>query len=328
MAPLRSLIGACSNSAWTWEFPAVRFDPALFLMQHRVWTAILIASLGWGTGGVATRAAFDQGLEPYALVTLRSVLAAAAVVAYLAMSQRRLPRDRVVWRLGAVQGITNLALPFVLFTLAYQHASAGFVGLIAALIPITTAGLAHFLLPAEPMRVAKLGGLAVAFVGVAVLAFSGDSGLASGGRPGLALALGTIAVASISLAGVHAKRYAGRYEPVQLTGIQFLVGTPLLAAAMLIVEGVPPTISVGGWGLVLYLAIASSFVPFVLFFWMLRHTTITRASLVGYLVPIIAVISGIVLLSEQLQTGIAVGGALILMGVVLTDRVEAQTVRT
>ena len=33
-------------------------------MGRRVWGAMLIASLGWGTGGVATRAAFDEGIDP------------------------------------------------------------------------------------------------------------------------------------------------------------------------------------------------------------------------------------------------------------------------
>jgi drug/metabolite transporter (DMT)-like permease len=50
----------------------------------------------------------------------------------------------------------------------------------------------------------------------------------------------------------------------------------------------------------------------------------TKSSLVGYVVPLIALVSGIVLLDERLQSGIAVGGALIIIGVVLTNNAEQK----
>ena len=63
---------------------------------------------------------------------------------------------------------------------------------------------------------------------------------------------------------------------------------------------------------------------FLLFFWLLKRVPVTRASLIGYVVPLIALIAGIVLLDEKLQVGIAIGGVLILGGVILTDRVERR----
>jgi drug/metabolite transporter (DMT)-like permease len=51
---------------------------------------------------------------------------------------------------------------------------------------------------------------------------------------------------------------------------------------------------------------------------------VTKASLVGYIVPLVALVAGIVLIDEQLQIGILVGGVLILVGVVVTDRSERR----
>jgi len=42
--------------------------------------------------------------------------------------------------------------------------------------------------------------------------------------------------------------------------------------------------------------------------------------LIGYLVPLVALGGGILLLGEQLELGIAVGGLLIFAGMILTDR--------
>ena len=80
--------------------------------------------------------------------------------------------------------VTNLVIPYLLFTLAYAEASAGFVGLFAALIPMATAVFANAMLPNEPMTRWKLIGLSIGFAGVAALLASGDSGLASGGGGG------------------------------------------------------------------------------------------------------------------------------------------------
>ena len=75
------------------------------------------------------------------------------------------------------------------------------------------------------------------------------------------------------------------------------------------------------------MALASTFLPFMLFYWMLRHVSATYASMVGYVVPVIAVTAGVLFLDERVEPGIVLGGLLILIGVVITDRVEARYAR-
>lgn len=191
-------------------------------------------------------------------------------------------------------------------------------------MPLGTASIAHFLLPDEPMNLAKAAGLMVAFVGVAILLISGDSGLDEQGKPLVAAVLALGAVLSISFAGVFARGRAGSIDPVELTWMQFTVGIVLVGATMLVYEGLPGSISLWGWTLIVYLTVIGSIVPFLLFFWLLKHVAVTRASLIGYVVPLVALVAGIVLLDEKLQAGIAVGGVLILVGVILTDRAERR----
>jgi drug/metabolite transporter (DMT)-like permease len=288
----------------------------------KVWGAIVASAVGWGTTGVATRAALEDGVPPYAMVTIRAILTAVFVFGYLRVRGVSPTWDRRQWKTGVVMGVTNLAVPFVLFTLAYQYASAGFVGLLVALIPIGTAVGAHYLLPDEPLHLAKIVGLTASLVGVGVLVFSGDSGLASGGRPLVAAALSLGAVAAASFAGVYAKRHVGSYSPIELTGMQFGTGAALLLVAMLVAEGVPPAISAWGWVLVVYMAIFGSVMPYTLFYWLLGEVTATKASLIGYIVPLVALGAGALLLDERIQIGIVLGGILILGGVILTDRSE------
>lgn len=291
--------------------------------MRRVWLALVVASLGWGTAGVATRVILDDGVEPFTIATLRAAVAAVAVLAFLAARRTPLPRG-VPLRVGVVMGVTNLAVPYLTSTVALAHASAGFVGVTTALIPLLTAVIAHFVLVGERLSAFRVSGLVVGFAGVALLLSSGDSGLAEGGRPVLAGMLSLIGVVSIAAGGVYAKRHAGGYDPFEVTGVHFVSGTAIMAVTALVAEGLPPGMGGRSWAVLVYMGLGTTFLPFVLYYWMLRRVSATFASTAGYLVPPIAVAAGIVLLSERLESGIVAGGVLILAGVIIGDRAERR----
>lgn len=292
--------------------------------MQRVWIAIVVASLGWGTAGVATRAVLNEDVTPYRLVAYRATLTVAIVLVYLAVRRRGLPRGWLTWKVGLVMGSSNLALPFILSTLALQHAGAGFVGLMTALIPLVTAAFAHVAPLDERLTIVKMIGLLIGFGGVAVLLLSGDSGLAEGGRPVLAGMLSLAAIVSISAGSLYAKFQAGAYDAIDATGLQHGIGAVLIAVAMIVVEGGPRLETGRAWMLLGYMAVVSSFIPMMLYYWLLRQVTATYASLAGYVIPVIAIAAGVVLLGEELQPGIVLGGLLIFFGVLVTDRAERQ----
>jgi drug/metabolite transporter (DMT)-like permease len=296
-------------------------------MRTRIWVAFGLASFGWGTAGVGVRAAFDEGVPPLAMVALRAVIATIAIFVFLQFVRGQVPRGRDEWRMGAVMSIFNLTLPFILFTLGYQYASAGFMGLLAALIPIVTAVFAHFLLPDDPLYSGKVVGLVVALAGVAFLSLTGDSGLEEGGRPLVSLALGVAAVVCIGIANIYAKKRSASYDPVEVTGMQFALGALILIPLTAVVEGWPSEITGLGWLLLLYLGLVGSVLPFLVYYWVLQHVSVTRAQIIAYLVPLVALTSGIIVLDEKLEIGIAVGGGLILLGVIITGAAERRFVR-
>ncbi len=288
-------------------------------MNRSTWAVLLVVAVGWGTGGIAVRAAYGEGIGPWTLVAVRVAIAAVLVIALLLWKGLRVP-DRLTLKVGVVMAITNLLIPYVLFTFAYNEASAGFVGLFAALIPLSTAIYANFMLDNERLTRGKLVGLFVGFSGVAALLISGDSGLGGEGRPLVAAGLALISVVAIGYAGAYAKRYAGQYDPIEITGIQFGLSAALLIPVMLVFEGIPSALTAPGWALILYMAVASTFMPFYLYYRLLQSMPATTVSLVGYLVPLVSLVGGVLLLGEQIETGIVIGGALILTGMVITDR--------
>ncbi len=289
-------------------------------MQPRVWLAIFIAAIGWGTSGVATRSALDQGVPPITMVVLRVLIAAGVIYLFMAASRSIGRPSRPGVRVGLTLGVFNMTVPFIASTIALQFAGAGFVGLLIALIPLATAIIANFLLPDEPLRGIKIAAMSVGFAGVAVLLVSGESGIGSVGRPLAATALMLTAVMSIAWANVYAKQNEKHFEAAEVTGLQFAFGFLITVPIALVTEGFPGHYSAWGWTMIGYQAIAGAAMPFLLYFWALKHASITKVALVAYMVPLISLIAGIVVLNEQAGLGIAIGGGLILGSVILVDQ--------
>jgi drug/metabolite transporter (DMT)-like permease len=291
-------------------------------VRRRVWTAIIVAGFGWGTEGVTTRALFNQNVGPYSVAMLRAVIAALGSYVFLGVTGGLRAPDRVLWRQGFVQGIVHLAGPFLFLTFAYQHASAGFISLLIAMVPLVTAMLAHFALPEERFTAGMIVGFVIAAAGVAVLVTSGESGLATGGQPLLGSLLAFGAVICIAGSAVYARRDAGRYDPIQLTALQMAIGAALLVTVVPFIGDVQLDLGAKAWVLLTFLAVGATLVPYFAFFWATSHASAILVSLSGYVGPLVAVVLGVLLLDEQLHSSIVVGGLLILAGVIIADRAE------
>jgi len=72
------------------------------------------------------------------------------------------------------------------------------------------------------------------------------------------------------------------------------------------------------WGLA-FMVVLGSVVPYLIFAWALKTLAASRVAAFNYLQPVIATALGIWLLSEKLTVKVMVGGAIILLGVYLTE---------
>jgi drug/metabolite transporter (DMT)-like permease len=290
-------------------------------MGRRIWSMTALAAFGWGTGSVATRSLLLHGVDAFTLIPIRFGGAAVILVGWL-WWQRRLTMGRGAWLAGLIIGTANMSAPTVFFTLALEHISAGLGGLLIALIPIVTTVWAHFVLTDEQFTLRKLVGSGVAFSGVAVLIATGEAGF-TGGSIVTGVAWSSVGILLASLGGVLSRVYAQRYSVTELAGPQFvacavgvLIVWPLLGSTPL------ASISLVSWSLLGYMATLGTVLPYLGFLWVVSHTTATRASLVGYLVPLVSLVTGALLLSEQLNLIIGLAAGLILVGVVIVDRAE------
>jgi drug/metabolite transporter (DMT)-like permease len=186
--------------------------------------------------------------------------------------------------------------------------------------PIFTAVIATILLR-KPPGSRQLVGIPVGFVGVAAIALS----VASGGSSQL-VGVALIVVATIcygiafNVAAPLQQRYGSLPVMARILTIGAVLTTPLGVAS---IPGSSFT-----WPAVLALAavgILGTGVAFVLMGRLVGRVGATRASIVGYLIPVVALVLG-VLFRDDVVGPIAIGGvALVVAGAYLTSRREVAT---
>jgi drug/metabolite transporter (DMT)-like permease len=235
----------------------------------------------------------------------------------LAVSGLRLPRDPTTWRHLAVAALLGNVLPFSLLAWGEQRVTSALTAVLNASTPLFTA-LAGAALLGERLRRGQVAGLAVGVVGVAVAAGVGGRDLADSSATGALAAVG--AGACYGLAFTYMSRHLLGLPAVVGAAGQLVAGTVLLGPVAIVVTAasqvsLTPTRALS----VLLLGALGTGVAYVLYYRLVSDVGPTRASLVTYLVPLVAVTVGVVVLDEPFHLRVLAGGALIVGGIALVS---------
>lgn len=277
---------------------------------------LLLLAFIWGWSFLFIKVAVE-GLPPVVVAAARIALGATVLVVVCRARGLQLPRDRSTWRHLAVAALFGNVLPFTLLAWGEERVTSALTAVLNASTPLFTA-LAGAVLLGERLRRPQLAGLGVGLVGVAVAAGIGGSDLADSSVTGSLAAVG--AGACYGLAFTYLKRHLmGLPAEVGAAG-QLLAGTALLGPLALVLgvtEGVSlsPTRALA----VVLLGAVGTGVAYVLYYRAVADLGPTRASLVTYLVPLVAVTVGVVVLDEAFHLRVVAGGALIVAGIALTS---------
>jgi len=252
-----------------------------------------------------------RDLAPSTLILLRMASGALALAVYVRLAGHRLSLLRpYAWPL-ALLAVINTAVPFFLIAWGQQYIDSGLAAIFNASAPLFTALFALPIDRTQRVTGARLAGVVLAFTGVVLLV---GFELSSGER---AVAGGLAIVAAAACYGVGGL-YAGR----RFVGLPpSLVALGSLAWATLFVLPVGAAqASMLGWESalsVLYLGVAATGVAYLLYFGLIAGAGASKAVLVTYLVPSIALVYGAVFLEETVTAVSLAGLALVLMGVAL-----------
>lgn len=276
---------------------------------------VLLAAI-WGSSFLFMRL-IVPAFGPVALAFVR-VTGAALILLPLLLLRGEWPALRRRWRAMILLGLTNSALPFLLFGYAAYTLPAGLAAIFNAATPLSTALIAWIWL-GDPLSRWRSLGLALGFAGVAGLAAhkSLGSGTWQSVQFDLAAALAIGACLLGTLLYGHAASYVKRYLP-GMPAMVMAVGSQSAASAALLLPAAftwPTTNpSLRDWAFALALAVLASGVAYILYFRLLGRVGPTGAASVTFLVPVFASLWGVLFLNEPVTLPMLIGGAVILAG--------------
>lgn len=276
-------------------------------------------ALAWGCSFLFIKVALE-GLSPTQVVLGRVVVGALTLGLVVWAGRVELPRGGRVWAHLFVIGVFLCVVPFTLFAAAETMIPSGLASIYNATTPLLTAVVAILALPGERLTRRAAVGLAVGFLGVLVvvgipLAVPAGN---EGGLAGQLMCLGATACYGIGFVwirrfisplGLPAASVA--FVQVGLGAVVALLLAPFTAMQPVTLD-LPVVLSI------LALGALSTGLAYIWNTQIVAGWGATSAASVTYLTPVVGVIAGVLVLGETFSWNQPVGGALVVLGVVLT----------
>ena len=252
------------------------------------------------------------------VLVLTRLALAAAVLAVIARARRApLARGARTWFHVTVAAVFGNVLPYLLLSYGEGHTPAAVAGVLIGSTPLLTVLAAALLLPGERTNSRQLAGYLVGFAGVVLVL----EPWATAGGPAWDR------LACLGAAGCYACGYVyvRRFLSTTSAGPMGLAVSQLIAAT--VVQAVLTPLL--GWHVgrlhfdsvtaVLVLGLLGTGYATVLYFRLIADIGASAAASVDYLVPVFAVVFGVVLLGEAVHWNMFLGGGIVLVGVALVE---------
>lgn len=277
------------------------------------WALLAILSLTWGSSFILIKQSIAV-FDPMQVGALRLSIAGLALVFFGVQNFKHVPKKLYPWVIAG--GFLGNFIPMFLFPLAQEKVSSSMAGILDSLVPIFVL-LFGFLFFGMKSRWTQIVGALIGFVGAAILMSDDGNGGKSDVFNSLLIVLAT---AFYGLNGLIISKYLSGIQSFKLSSVIFTIW---LGPALVILgftgffnefESTPEQWK--GLGYVTILGLIGTATAMILFYKLIQRTSAIFASVVTYLMPVVAVIWGIID-GEKLTIIHALGGILILAGVYL-----------
>jgi drug/metabolite transporter (DMT)-like permease len=278
---------------------------------------VVLVGLGtlWGCSFLAIKKSV-QVFDPLQMAAWRMVLAwlvyvPVALVFWSKINWRK-------WKPLVGVALFGSAIPNFLFAVAQQHVNSGLAGTLNSLTPIFTLLLGVLFFGMGLTRNKVLGVVLGLSGALLLVAFHGKGGF--GGDAGYAF-LCAMATLCYAINANLVNTYLRGEHPAAIASAAFML-TGWSFAGLLWWSGGWGAVTErpGGWlalGYVFYLAAIGTALASIVYFWLLQRTSALFATSVTYLLPVVALLLGL-LDGETLSATDLLGMAVILVGVYLS----------
>ena len=258
----------------------------------------LIMSIGVGRG--SSFLFIHQGLDyahPVNLITWRLIFAGIAALVYILLKYKtkRVPNLKDYFAPAMVLALVGIIIPFYLTAFGQVHVESGIAGVLTATMPMISAIL--FAITTKT-RVTSIRYLVMGFIGVTLVCF--NQGLNYSYFLGIILILGSAffyALNSVLVGNINSELTDKRLLACVVLIVAALIS--LLVSTLFVEQSLSVSREVIEIGAVL--GVFCTTIPVVLLFYAINKYGTVKGSMGAYILPIVAVLLGVVFLNEEFQ---------------------------
>jgi len=292
-----------------------------------LWLLVPITLLLWGTEYTLVGTIDAETLSEAWQVAIRMVFAAILMVAFVYVRGNTLPglSDKS-WLAYGTMGFIGMTIPFYLIARGYNEGvDSGLISILIGVTPLFTVILAHFFVKSEPLTKLKSLGFFIGFTGVCVLFLPHELSwaLVDNWQAQALIILAAFGYAMTSILGKRApERPASVGAALMLMGgaVSALLGAFMLAGSE-IPSTMPPAKIIAALAA---LTIGATFFGNLLYLRLLQISGPSLIAKINYIVPIVAIISGMVFLNEGLKSRYLIALIIILAGLYIARLGESR----
>ena len=285
------------------------------------WSILILLSITWGSSFILIKKSLEV-FSPYQVGAIRVIVSGIIFMWIGFPALKKMDRKTLSWLI--VAGALGNFVPMFLFPIAQTKVSSSLAGILDSLVPVFVLIIGFIFFTIRSKTIQWMGTV-VGFIGAASLMYFSDTA-AGGSDMGYAM-LVVLATACYAGAALIINKKLSHVPSLQLSSGIFTVWI-FPSVIILLFSGIfrefnTITTHWSGVGYLAVLSVIGTALAMLLYFRLIQITSAVFASMVTYLIPVVAVFWGL-LAGESFSVWYALGGVLILAGIYMVQEKHSK----
>ncbi|MEL0280281.1 MAG: DMT family transporter [Gammaproteobacteria bacterium] len=286
------------------------------------WFLLILLSAIWGGAFTLNKIALDT-FTPEVIVAGRLISGSIFLVVLIYFLYKKFTINISQLNYYLFMSLVGIVIPFIAIITGQKNIDSAMAGILMATMPISTILLSHIFLEDEKMNQQKFIGFIISFLGVFVLIYRKDlfvnNSISETFESQLLVILGATLYA---FAAIYGKKYKIT-DPLSASTGTILFATFFMTIYLIFIDQSNPSYSVLFLDInILLLGILCTAIATIIYFQILQTEGASFLSIMNFLIPLWAILFGIIILEDQFSWNYIIGLIVILFGIKLANSVR------
>ena len=283
------------------------------------WFLLILLSAIWGGAFTLNKIALDS-FTPEVIVAGRLISGSIFLVALIYFLYKKFSINLSQINYYLFMSLVGIVIPFIAIITGQRNIDSAMAGILMATMPISTILLSHIFLDDEKMNKQKFIGFIISFLGVFLLIYRDDlfkdNSISETFESQLLVMLGATLYA---FAAIYGKNYKIT-DPLSASTGTILFATFFMTIYLIFIDNSNPNyFDLMLDSNILLLGILCTAIATVIYFQILQTEGASFLSIMNFLIPLWAILFGIIVLSDQFSWNYIFGLLVILFGIKLAN---------